>query len=98
MDSQEDIDKVYTLDYFDRTKIYGYICWNLEEGATAITTNKIRMFLQIMLSNLSWESYMRKTQILFLVTGNETTLHISIRPSRPRDNGTISLCLWGYSR
>jgi hypothetical protein len=49
-------------------------CWSLEEGST-ITITKIKMFLQIMLSNLCWESYMRKTRVLFLVTGKDNPRH-----------------------
>ena len=41
-----------------------YTCWNLEEGTT-ITTSKIKMFLQIMLSNLGWESYEAKPESWF---------------------------------
>ena len=50
-----------TLDLF---VILHTTCWNLEEGTT-ITTSKIKMFLQIMLSNLSWESYEAKPESCF---------------------------------
>ena len=39
-------------------------------GSTS-TTTKIKMFLQIMLSYLCWESYVGKTRVLFLVTGKD---------------------------